>query len=73
MIRVQLVDPDALPPRIPGVAIHRAGDITFLMDRTLDSEQLASWMCTLGAQMTREAVDATVARSQAAAQPPLRM
>ena len=63
MIRVELVEPDALPPRIPAVAVHRAGDITFVMKRTLTSEQLVEWIGRLGAHMTREAVDATVARS----------
>lgn len=73
MIRVQLIDPEALPPRIPGIAVHRPGDILFLMKRGLTEEQLAHWIGVLGGPMTREAVDATVHRDAPAAEQEVRV
>lgn len=68
MISVQLVDPKMLPARIPGIAIHRPGDIVFLLREGLTPHQIAHWIGHLGSCMTREAADAAVDRSQAAPQ-----
>jgi hypothetical protein len=73
MIKVRFVDPEQLPGRVPAVAVHRPGNITFAVRRGLTDEEISYWMSRLGCHMDREAADAAVARCQAAAVPPVRV
>lgn len=63
MIRIRLADPERFPRRIPVIAVHRPGDITFIARADLTTDQLAHAIDSLGAHMTREAIDATLDRS----------
>lgn len=64
MIRVELVEPDQLPHNLAGIAIHRRGAVIFLMRRDLTAPQTAGWINRLGADITREAIDATLDRGK---------
>jgi hypothetical protein len=69
MISVLFVDPTKLPARIPGIALHRPGNIVFLLREGLTPGQVAHWITHLGTRMTREAVDATVDRGKTTPKP----
>lgn len=71
MIQVKLVDPDSLPGGIPGFAHQLPGDVLFAMSNDLTAEELVHHINRLGIEITREAIDAAVDRSSAAAEPPL--
>jgi hypothetical protein len=73
MIRIKMVDPEQLPGRVPAIALHRPGNITFAVRRGLTAEETAHWITKLGCHMDLEAADAAVARCKAAAVPPLRV
>jgi hypothetical protein len=60
VIRVLLVKPSELPPTINACAVHRPGDIAFLIRRGASGKAVAEVIGRLGATMTREAVDATL-------------
>lgn len=73
MIQVQLVDPESLPNRIPGIAVHRPSDVIFAIKRGLTPEEMAKTIDDLGVSIDRGTIDASIARSQAASEPPLRL
>jgi hypothetical protein len=73
VIKIKVVDPNQLPGRVPAIALHRPGNITFAVRRGLTAEEAAYWITKLGSHVDREAADAAVARCQAATVPPLRV
>jgi hypothetical protein len=57
VIRIKQVESEQLPSSLEGIAIHRPGDIMFVVRRGLTGQQLADTITELGAGMTWRPAD----------------
>lgn len=57
-----------MPPGLDAYAVHRPGDIRFFVRRDAPPERIAAAVTRMGAQMSREVIDATLRGRAAAAE-----